>query len=91
MSRFLAGRLEFDWDVISGAEVHLIRRLSSECRMGEARIVLFNIERDEVFDCGDRVERVQVQPLVLQCPPPSLDQGVREADLRESEDSSKQT
>ena len=50
--------------------------------MREVPIVLVDIEGDQVPHGGDRIERVQVQPLVLDHSPPGLDQRVRESDFR---------
>ena len=33
--------------------------------MGKTRVVLGHVERDQLFERADRVERVQVQPLVF--------------------------
>ncbi len=44
--------------------------------------MLVDRECDQVPDGCNRVERVQVQPLVLEHSPPGLDQGVRECDFR---------
>ena len=43
--------------------------------------MLVDIEVDELTERLDGVERVQVKPLMLQCSPPGLDQGVGERDL----------
>ena len=44
--------------------------------------MLVDIEGNQVPHGGGRVERVQVQPLVLDHSPPGLDQRVRESDFR---------
>jgi len=44
--------------------------------MGEARVVLLHVERDELADLRRGVELVQEEPTVFQASPPSLDQGV---------------
>ncbi len=50
--------------------------------MREVPVVLVDIEGDQVPHGGDRVQRVQVQPLVLDHSPSGLDQRVREGDFR---------
>ena len=50
--------------------------------MREVRVVLVDIECDQIPDGCNGVERVQVQPRVLKHSPPGLDQGVRECDFR---------
>ena len=40
-----------------------------------------DVERDESTDRRDGIECVQVEPLVLDCSPPELDQGVGARDL----------
>ena len=42
----------------SGSRVHLIRRLTTKVRMGEVRVVLFDIKGDHLPNGGDRVERI---------------------------------
>jgi len=49
--------------------------------MREVPVVLVDIECNQVPHGGGRVERVQVQPLVLDHSPPGLDQRVRESDF----------
>ena len=63
-------------DFFSRSEVHLVRRLALECRMGYMRIVLLDVERHEFLNVRDGVECVQVQPLMLQNAPPGFDQGI---------------
>jgi len=72
--------------MIAPAVVHLIGRLATECGMGELRIVLLDVESHETAERGGAVERVQIEPLVLQRPPPSFDHGVGEPELGQSED-----
>ena len=50
--------------------------------MWEVGVVLVDIERHQLPDCGNRVEGVQIQPLVLEHSPPGLDQRVGECDFR---------
>jgi len=45
------------------------------------RAVLIDVKRHQLPDGGNRVERVEVQPLVLEHAPPRFDQQIREADL----------
>ena len=58
------------------AAVHLIRRLAPKRGVGETAVVLLDVERDEPPDLGGGVELVQEEPIVLQAPPPGLDQRV---------------
>lgn len=58
--------------------------------MGESGVVLVHVERDQLLKCADRVERIQIQPLVFERPPPRFDERVGECDLRHGENSSEQ-
>ncbi len=62
LGRDFLGGVEFLGDVRSGTKVHLVGRLTAERRVGETRIVLVHIERDQLLESADRVERVQEQP-----------------------------
>jgi hypothetical protein len=44
-------------------------------------VVLLNVEFDELLKGSERVERMQIEPAVLQRPPPGFDQGIGIADL----------
>lgn len=82
----LPGRGEAVGDTVAGAEVHLVGGLAAEGRVGDPRVVLGDVERDEAAEPGERVEWVEEEPLVLQGAPPGLDQRVGEADLGHGED-----
>ena len=45
--------------------------------MRQVGVVLVDIEDHQLPNRGNRVERVQIQPLVLEHSPPGLDQRVR--------------
>jgi hypothetical protein len=78
-------------DVSARSEVHLIRRLVAEGGVGEAGVVLLDVERDELPERREAVERVEVEPLVLERSPPGLDHRVRERDLGHRKEASKDT
>ena len=52
--------------------------------------MFINVERDQFLKRADRVEHVQVQPLVFQRAPPRFDERVGEGDLRPGEKASKE-
>ena len=56
--------LEFGRNVISGAEVDLIRRLAEECRVRHHPVVLFDVKGGQSLHTVEAVEHMQVQPLV---------------------------
>ena len=58
------------------AEVHLVRGLTAERGVGDAGVVLLDVEGDEAAHLRDRVELVQEEPTVFQHAPPGLDQRV---------------
>ena len=55
--------------ILPGTEVDLIRCLTLERGMGDARVVLGDVERHELVDGPDRVELVHEEPLVLELSP----------------------
>ncbi len=67
---FVSGRdshfFELIWDIVAGAEVHLIGSLTTERRVRETSVVLVHIERNQLLQRVDGVEGVQVQPLVFE-------------------------
>ncbi len=69
--------LEFSRHMIAHSVVYFIRSLATECRVGQPRIVLLDIEGDKTPKRGDAVERVKIEPLVLEHTPPSLDKATR--------------
>ena len=79
-------RGEIDGDLVATAEVHFIWRLASEGGMGNNGIRLLGIERDQLFQCCERVQLMQKQPAMLHRPPQGLDHRIRIADLDLSED-----
>jgi len=81
-------RNELVGDVSTTPEVHLIGRLALERTVRHRLVVLRHVERDELPDHRQVVERVQVQPLVLEDAPPRFDQRVREGDVDLCEDAS---
>jgi hypothetical protein len=78
-------------NVVTTAEVHLVGRLPGEGCMRNHAVVLLRIEGDELLQGREGVELVQVEPAVFQGAPPSLDHGVREADLDLGEHPAKRT
>ncbi len=72
----LLGGLDFNGYWVAGAEVHLVGRLTTKRGVGKTRVVLVHVERDQLLECVDRVERVQVQPLVFERSPPRLDERI---------------
>lgn len=73
-------------NVITGSTVHLVRSLTLKRGVGESHVGFVDVERDQSLDGGDGVERVQVEPSVLQDAPPRFGQGVRERDLRHGQE-----
>ena len=71
--------------ILLPAEVHLVRRASSENGARDLLVVLTDVERDETPHRRRTVEGVQEEPRVFQLSPERLDQGVRgdDVDLRE--------
>ncbi len=59
-------RAELLRDVTTGAEVHLVGSLTTERGVGKASVVFRDVERDESTDRSESVERVEVEPLVLE-------------------------
>ena len=51
--------------VVSGATVHVVRRLSPKRRVGKHAIVFVDVERDQSTHGGDAVERVEEPPLMF--------------------------
>jgi len=82
----IACLLQLSRHMIAPAVVHLIGSLATESGVGEPRIVLINVECHETPERGGTVERVQIEPLVLQRPPPDLDHGVGEPELGQGDD-----
>ena len=64
--------LKLLWDVSSGSEVHRAGRLTAKRGMWKMSVVLINVEGDQLPGGCNRVERVQVHPLVLEQSPPDL-------------------
>src|ERR1035441_5066392 len=54
------------------AEIHLVRGLAGEGRMGHVGVVLVDEEFHEAAELFNRVEGVEVKPLVLQGTPERL-------------------
>ena len=79
--RLVSGRRQFSGQVDRRAEVHFVWSLAAECWVGHLGVVLLNEERHECAQPLYRVERVQVQPLMLQGTPKRLDHRVRKGDL----------
>ena len=67
------------------AEVHFVRGLARESWMWHLGVVLLDEKRHESAEALDRVERVDVQPLMLERPPECLDHrvGIGNIDLGE--------
>jgi hypothetical protein len=66
---------EFVGQAVRGAEVHFVGRLAGERRMRHLRVVLLDEEGDERFEMSHRVERVEVQPLMLDSVPVACARG----------------
>ncbi len=79
---------ELIWDIVAGAEVHLIGCLTTKRRVRETSVVLVHIERNQLLHRVDGVEGVQVQPLVFEHSPPRLDQRVGVGDFGHGEEPS---
>ncbi len=86
---FPGGR-EFIGYGTAGAEVHLVGRLTTERGVGKTHVVFVHVERDQLLERADRVERVQVQPLVFDRSPPRFDERVGKRDLGHGQKSSQQ-
>jgi hypothetical protein len=71
---------EFIGQVRGSAEVHLVGRLAGERRMRHVRVVLLHEEGDQRFEMSHGVERVEIQPLMLEGAQ-SFDHRVRVGDL----------
>lgn len=78
------GQMLRDGDTCS--EVHLVRSLALKSRVRNHGVVLLDVESDETFDGGERVEVVEEEPVVLEGAPPSLDHRIPEGDFHLSED-----
>ena len=59
------------------AEADLIWGATVERPVGHDGVVLLDVAGDELLDGRKRIERMQVQPCVLQASPPGLDHRVR--------------
>ncbi len=73
--------VEFLWNAVPYTEVHLVRGLTTERGVGETHIVLIHIERDQLLEPADSVERVQDEQLVLERAPPRFNERVGERDV----------
>jgi hypothetical protein len=60
------GGFKFSGNVIPRLEVHLIRCLTTERRVRKSCVVRVHVENDQLLKRADGVERVQIQPLMLQ-------------------------
>jgi hypothetical protein len=67
--------------LLATSEIHLVGCLARESGMRNDGVVLLNVEFDEVLKGSERVEGMQIEPAVLQRPPPGFDQGIGIADL----------
>ncbi len=52
-------------DIVTHAKIDLFRRLAFERGVRQVRPVLLDVERDQLLHPRQSVERVEVQPLVL--------------------------
>ena len=82
--------LETGGHLVPSPEVHLVGRLAPKRGVGEAGVVLLDIELDQPAHLGDGVELVEEQPVVPEDSPLSFDERVREPDLGQGEDAAKQ-
>ena len=57
------GRFQLLGDMLAPTEVHLVGRLTLECRVRKSRVMFSNVERHEPSDGCDCIERVQVEPV----------------------------
>ena len=76
-----SGHGQFSGQVGSRAEVHLVRGLAGKGRMGHLGVVLFNEELHQGAQSCEGIQRVEVQPLMLERAPERLNHGVGEADV----------
>ena len=67
-------------EVALGLGVRLVGRAGAELGARDETVVVGDVRCDEPVQRGDRVEVVEVEPLVLQLLPEGLDHGVREVD-----------
>ena len=72
---------EFARQAAGGAEVHLVGRLAGERRMRHLGVVLLDEEGDQRLEVSHGVERVEIEPLMLERAPPGLDDRIRPGDL----------
>src|SRR2546429_2732484 len=59
--------------------------------MRKHAVVFVDVELHESTDGSDAVERVEEQPLMFERPPPRLDHGVREPQLRKGQHTAQNT
>ena len=50
--------------MIGVVKVHFVRRLPAESMMGHFRVVLVDVETDQLLELLEAIERIQIQPLV---------------------------
>ena len=65
--------LELLGNVFVGVVVDFVGSLTTECGVGEMRVVFGYIEFNQAFHCIERVECIEVEPLVFEYSPPGLD------------------
>ncbi len=59
----------------ASSKAHLVGSLAVKRGMRKMRVMLLDVERDELSHGRNAVERVEVQPLALEHSPPRLDKG----------------
>lgn len=68
-------------DLLASSEVHFVGCLASEGCMRNNGVVLLHEECDQLLKGSEGVERMQVEPAMLERPPPCFDHGIGIADL----------
>jgi len=67
---------EVSGHLLATSEIHLVGCLARESGMRNDGVVLLDIEFDKLLKGSERIERMQIEPAVLQRPPPGLNQGI---------------
>ena len=68
-------------NLLAPPEVHFVGCLPGEGCMWNYGVVLLDVEFDQLLQGSETVERMQIEPAVLERAPPGFDQGIGIADL----------
>ena len=68
-------------DLLTPPEVYFVGCLASEGCMWNYGVVLLDVECDQLLKDSEAVEGMQVEPAMLERPPPCFDHGIGIADL----------